>query len=469
MNTRALSHIKSELNNSRFSGTFGFRRNPTANSLHDLISPVQFERIVADIRSWRNSIREIESPTQPARVQAMRMFIDVWENPHVKAVIDRYKELTTLRDYEIFQMKGKKKVVSDDLTQQAEEQSWLNFYIDETVNALLFGYSLIELGDIVDDKFPNITTFPRENIRPDSREGVVLTPMVHSMYGLNLSDDPLIELCNHWIPTKSVRGANKCGSGLLYNISLAEIHLRHILEWNADYVEMYGQPIKVGKTRKTGEDRDEFEAFLANSASNAYVLLDKGTEDEITYEMAQNAGTAWKSYENFEQRLLSIIYKLVLGHEDAMKSTPGKLGGMQAANKDGFNVTMVEQAMNNKQIVAGNFVCNNINDIAAPKFRKLGKYVGSKIIGGLFPEGYKFGLKNDKEENDIKRRDNADKLVISTWAKNLNDAGYNVDVKELSERIGLTLTEAPPEQKRIEDRTTKTEITRNDNNQNIEE
>ena len=215
---------------------------------------------------------------------------------------------------------------------------------------------------------------------------------------------------------------------------------------------MFGQPIKKGTTRKTGKERKEFESFLRNSASNAYVLLDKATDDNIEYEMAQSAGTAWKSYDNIINRIEGTASQVLLGHTDAMKSTPGKLGGMQAANKDGFNESLVEQAMNSKQTVTGNFVCRKINEVSAPLFRRLGRYVGSKIIRELIPEGYQFGLVNDNEENEVVRRKNAQTLVSAQWAEKTFNAGLKVDAKEFSTWTGFNFKEHTPEKKLDETR-----------------
>lgn len=457
MGSKALSYLSSSIypQGSSFA-PYGFNRGmPTPTNISNYITPVQFERIAQDIRNWRDAMREMELAWYPMRVKSMRMFIDTVENGYVKAVLSRWKELTTQRDYKIYQVKGGKEIISRDLSQQLQEQTWVGDWISYCSDAQLWGYSLIEMRNIVDDSFPDITFTRRENIRPDGNgnSGPILTSLVYAIDGMHVTEDPLIDLCNHWIPTKSNRGVSSCGYGLLYNIALYEIHLRHILEWNVDYAESYGQPIKKGFTNKTGKERDNFEAFLRNGASSQWILLDKGTNDDVVYEMAKDAGTAWKTYENLENRLQGVISQLVLGHTDAIKSTPGKLGGMQAANKDGFNESLIEQAMNAKQIDAGNFVCKNVNQILAPKMRRLGEYVGSKTIKGLFPPGYTFGLQNDKEENEVKRRTNAQRLVVSEVIKNMNDAGWDIDQDQAIDWFGLNLTKSIPQHELIEKRT----------------
>lgn len=463
MSSKALSHISERIPFVSSSPFFAGARKPTPTNLKGYISPLQFARVAHDISMWREAIREMEQTFNPSRVRVQRMYMDVIENPWIKVLYDRYQELTTQRDYTVYQVKNGKRIQSDILTQNLAEQTWFGDYIEIVLDAPLYGYSLISLGDIVDNQFPNITSIQRENINPDGENQDGRPELMNMTYGINgisITDHPLISLCNHWIPTKSPRGVSTCGYGLLYNASLCEIHLRHILEWNMDFAEQYAQPIKKGFTSKTGKARAKFEAFLASGASNQWVLLDKGTNDNIEYTMADNAGTAWKTYDNIESRLKGVLAQMFLGHTDAMSSTPGKLGGMQAANKDGFNESLIEQAQNSKQIRYGNFTTRIINEVFAPKMRDLGKKVGSKAIANLIPEGYKFDLMNDKETNEIRRRLNADRLVTSQYVKMFNDGGYDVDLDQLSEHVGWKMTPSVPERKLTETRETMTTIKR---------
>lgn len=457
MNSKALSYLSAGLITPPTAfAPYGYPRGvPTPSHITNFLTPVQFQRLSHDIKMWRDAIIEAELAFYPKRVRMQRMYMDTEENGYVKAVIARWKELTTQRDYVVYQNKDGKRVKSEVLTANLEEQTWFSDYIEYVLEALLYGYSYISLGDIVDDGFPNISVVPRENIIPDGNgtpnKSPILTSLVYMTDGLKILGDPLIEMCNHYIPTKPIR-KSQCGYGLYYPIALLEVHLRHVLAWNVDYIEMFGQPIKKGSTRKTGKERTKFENFLKNSASNSYVLLDLATEDKIEYEMAASAGTAWKSYDNIENRLQGTIAQVLLGHTDGMKSTPGKLGGMQAANKDGFNESLVEQAMNAKQVACGNFVCRKINEVSSPLFRRLGNYVGSKIIRDLIPEGYKFGLLNDKEDNEVRRRTNSQVLVSAEWAEKAYKAGLRVDAKAFSDWTGFSFTPHVPETKLDETR-----------------
>ena len=460
------------------------------------ITKIQFQRLSADLADLGDGVSEAEYAFFPMRIKLMRIFIDVVHNPFIKPLLDRAKQLTLQRDLYIYQIKDGKKVKSKYLSSAIQNQHWFQDYLEYVLDAVYWGYTLIELGDIdtsQDNPFPNLTFTRRENLRPDGvdvsqeqsgsyngiglgypnvtkpnklsgngltqysgfaspstyngKSGAVLTSIPYMIDGIRVqySDDPLIPMLNHWIGTRSDRGVSTCGYGLLTVISELAINIRHIIEWWMDNIEMFGQPIRKATTKKQGDKRRTFENFVKNMGADPWVLLDPATEDDIEFVYPSGgAGTQWKSYQLALREQAAAASQLILGHADAIISMPGKLGGAQAANKDGFNESLIEQAMNSKQIEYGNFTCRKVNEISAPLFRKLGTYVGSRQIRDLIPEGYYLGMLNDKEEQEIIRRTNANMQNTSIFIKNMYDGGIQLsDPKPLndwSESAGFPAT-----------------------------
>ena len=436
------------------------------------IAPIQFMRLKTDIGDWRDAMTEMEYAYYPQRVKSNRIYIDVQEQIFIKSLVQRMQELVLERSPEIYKIQREgtggtaKKVISRDLTQAINENYWFSEYRKFVIDAILWGYRNIELGDIdtrdPNNIFPNISFTRNENIRIDNWKGALLTSVIYYIDGIMLQNPDIdeVSLWNHFIPTKSNRGVSDVGYGLYYNIAEYAIHLRHIIGWNMDYTENYGNPTRVGYTNKQGNQRKKFESFLANATSNQYILLDLGTQDKIEYQMASGGGqgTSWKSYENIERRLEYKLSQMVLGHGDAIISMPGKLGGNQTSNKDGFNESLIEQAINSKQTLYSNFEIRSINCISAQKFRDLGKRVGYKPLSNLFPEGYIYGLTNNKEDQEVKRRDNSDKQGVADYALKMFNAGWRLDQEWVSDRFGAKLEYHVPEKKLDETRNNKTTI-----------
>ena len=149
--------------------------------------------------------------------------------------------------------------------------------------------------------------------------------------------------------------------------------------------------------------------------------------DEIQFLENSMSGTGYKSYESLEQRCEKKVSKIVLGHEDAISSTPGKLGSGQGDENP------VAVALRDKQVKDGKFIERMVNNQLIPKMRAL----GFKI-----PEGVRFEYKNDAEKELFREREDASNKVTAEIAQVMKNAGLKMDPKYFEERTGITTSEA---------------------------
>jgi len=434
-------------------GYFGTGQRVDAQHLSRSIAPIQFERWAADLQDWRDAIKETEIAFFPYNVKLIRIYIDTKENVFVKALVSRMKELVLQRTPEVWGWgyknpknpgSSKTKIISRDLTQNINNQTWFEDYRSEVLESILWGFRLIELGDLYlgeNNIFPELTFTRPENIRIDRYRGALLTSVPYYIDGIEIENEKNeeIKMFNHFIPTKSDRGVNKVGHGLYYNIAEYQIHLKHLLAWRMDFIENYGQPTRIGVTNKTGTARQKFESFLANPTANQYILLDKNTGDDVRYEGAGGegggTGTGWKNHGDAANFLQKELSSLVLGHQDALMTTAGKVGANVTQNKDGFNESTLEQAVNLKQKVYSDFEIRKVNQVSAPAFTKLSKYANYKPLD-IIPEGYTYGLTNDKEDQEVRRRFNSDLESKSKFMLSFYNSGLKLkDVNDLNDMI----------------------------------
>nr|WP_315823015.1 DUF935 family protein [Paraflavitalea speifideiaquila] len=194
--------------------------------------------------------------------------------------------------------------------------------------------------------------------------------------------------------------------------------------YNADFIEIFGQPIRKGRTTKTDEEeRGAFEQALAAFGSSAYILLDEG-QDEVELIESSNAGTGWQSYENFEQRCEKKISKIILGHADALDSIPGKLGAGQGEESP------ASAAMRDKQVKDGVFIQNVVNSKLIPRMRKHGFDI---------PLNFHFEFVNDSEKEEFRRREDTSNKLTTDIAVAMKNAGLQMDPKYFEERTGIKL------------------------------
>lgn len=399
--------------------TGGKNNSPNEKNLSYYISPVQFARIKNDIRLWREAVIEAEQAFYPHRVKMQRIYQDTILNEHIESCMERRKDLTLLRDFKICDQSGEESKVLKDIF----KSNWFGSFENYALDARFFGYSLISLGDVINDSFPELSVVRRQNVSPDRLN---VTSYIYALSGENFMEDPYSRW-HIWVPTPSELGIGRCGYGLLYKIAKTEIYLRNNTAFNADSIEIYGQPIRKGTTTKTDEaERAEFEAALRNMGSSAYILLDEG-EDKLELVESNTTATGYQIFGDFEKRAEAKISKVLLGHADALDSTPGKLG-----SADG-DESPAQKALRDKQLKDGTFMENIINNQLIPRMRE---------IGFNIPIGYRFEYLNNEEKEKARRREDMTNKETAAIAQTMASGGLQMDAAYFQERTGIPTTAA---------------------------
>lgn len=409
--------------NSAYSKSTGFDKSPQAiaRNLTNYLTPVQLTRLKADLTEWRQAMAEAELAYNPHRVRMQRMFIDTILNGHIFGLMEARKDLTTLRSFDFVKRQGDKLVPSKDLTQQFEDYTWFQMFIEYVLDAIFFGYSLISLGDIIDGNFAECDIVRRWNVSPDRKH---VTNITYALSGLSW-EDPTYSPWHIYVPTPNRNGVGHCGYGLFYQCAQYEIFLRNTLGFNGDFVELYSQPYRVGKTTKTSEsERAELESAIKNMGSNGWAIIDP--LDEITFLETQLGGTGWQGYDNFETRCQKLVSKIFLGHADGIDSTPGKLGSGQNGEE-----SPVQKALRAKQIKDARFVLPFINSQLLPRLKKFGFKV---------PDEYTVIFNNDDEKVKQRKAEDANNLATAQIAKTMGESGLEMDAVYFEERTGIPTT-----------------------------
>lgn len=386
-----------------------------AKHLSHSILPVRFSRIKQDALSWREAIDEAERPYNPFRVQMQKIYNDTILDGHVKACIERRKDLTLLRDWNFTNKAG---VVNEEFT-DLMNKTWFNRFMNHSLDALFFGYSLIELGDVINSEFPKLKVVKRWNVSPDR---YVVANVIYNLSGIPFLEEPQRDW-HVYVSTPNDIGTSDCGYGALYEVALYQIFLRNLIGFNGDFLELFGQPIRVGRTNKIEDsERGEFYNALQNMGSAGFILLD-ALDDQIELIESANVGSSYIAYADFELRLQKLISKIILGHGDALDSTAGKLGASQGDDNP------ISQALEDRQSKDGTFTTDVINTELLPRLKKLGFNVPNDIV---------FTFKNDHEVHENNER-------IADLSIKVKQAGLQVDGKWFQEQTNIVLAEAIPQ------------------------
>lgn len=380
---------------------------------------IQLQRIRQDIQTSRDALNEAEQAWYPFRVKMQRMYLDTVNNGHITAAMQTYKDLVLLKDYRVT---NGGEVINEEWTKYFKSDWFYNF-MSYALDADFYGYQLIALGDVVNNQFPNLTIVKRHNISPDRLE---VSPLVYNISGTKFLDEPW-RSWHVWVDTPTDNAISNCGYGLLYKASIYEIFLRNILGYNGDFVELFAQPFRVGKTMKTSEDeRAELAYALQQMGSSGWTVIDP--EDSIEFLETALGGNGYKGYESLELRCQKYISKIFFGHSDVMDSIVGKLGSGQ--NED----SPVAVALRNKQTTLMRKMEHLVNTELIPRLRAL----GIKVPNGLVFEFY-----NDYEKEEYRNKVDASNKVTAEIFQTIKNAGGKPDWAYFSERTGIPVMEAP--------------------------
>lgn len=381
------------------------------------IVPQGLQRTKQDVSKWRNAVVEAEQSYNPFRVKMQTLYADTVLNGHVTACLEFRKNLTLLRDFEI--------LVNDVESEDLEiifESKWFSELVNYILDAKFYGYSLISLGDVIDSQFKELTLVKRENISPDRMN---VSMFQYGITGINFTEKPY----NTWhiyASTPSDNGHSRCGYGLLYKVAMYEILCRNLIGYNSDSAELFGMPLRIGKTHKTDEtERQAFADMLQYMGSAGWAITDM--QEEIELITNPQSGSGYQIYENLEQRCEKKISKILLGHADAIDSIAGKLGNDNEESP-------AQKSIENIQTLDGLYVENIVNEQLIPNLRK---------IGFSIPENAEFKYSNSHEEMENKLHVIDVNTKVATIAQTMKNAGLQMDATYFEEQTGIPTKEVP--------------------------
>jgi len=411
---RGLSAVKNAMQPT-YAAPVNLNENP--KNLGTYISPVQLLRVRSDMQTLKDSMTEMESAWYPHRVKAQRIYNDTILGGQTYACMEKRLDLSLLREWSFVDEKGNE---NEDL-KKLFNKKWFGTFLKYALQAKFFGYSLIALNEIQNDEFKSIKIVRRWNVSPDRLN---VTQFVYSLSGAQFMEEPF-KNWHVYVKTDSDVGASDCGYGLLYNVAIYDILSRNLLGNNADAAELFGMPIRKGKTQKTDEgERQEFMNAMLKMGSAGAILLD--AFDELELVESSGAGQGFKIYPDFEKRLEAKITKIFLGHADALDSTPGKLGSGDGEQSPAY------LAMMDKQAVDGAFLEEVVNGELVPKMIALGFIIDTK---------FKFKFSNNQELIQKRKYEDEANDKTADIIYKLYQSGWKVEDKYITERTGIPVTE----------------------------
>ena len=351
-----------------------------------------------DIGDWRNALRLAESVTNPDRTNLIRIYKDVDLDGHITGIMGAIKNKIKAKPFMIVDSNGE----IDEKNTALFETEWFFKFLDFIVEAPFWGFTLVQLGNIKDDGFPEIEQVPREYVVPE-REIVKKDLFIGSVKGNRqnaffYNASPLKDWFIFIGDKKNMGTFNKATPHALSKKNLfAEM-------W--EYAELFGVPIRKGHTDiKDNERRQQMETMLEKMGSAAWGVFDK---DDVIEFIESKRGDATKTF----------IQPIKLSNEEISKAFAGQVATFD--EKSFVGSAEVQERIFNELIIAfmrnAGFIINNQLIPRMVKHRMIPFGVGykwkaeellsindrSKIITDLTKAGYEFAPDTVTDEVGIK-------------------------------------------------------------------
>ena len=233
-------------------------------------------------------------------------------------------------------------------------------------------------------------------------------------------NDPLYEPWLLWFPTAPESSNIKCGLGLYNVLAPYEIYIRNANTAWSEYQQIYGVPLRIGKTNTRERImRDNMASMLSDMGRSGWAVVD--IDDQIELVDGGKGGGASDNFLGLISYCEKIISKVILGHADALDSTPGKLGAE----------TSTEKALSETQQKDGLRIEYLLNNYVFPKLAA----IGLKEFDGLA-----ICFENNKEENTDKLTEAEINNKLMANYLIAYQMGLQPDAKAISELLGIEFT-----------------------------
>lgn len=278
---------------------FGFNNSTNMNAnrqTKNITYDIGLFRVQQDVKRWRDALLFAENRHYPNRTEYYRTCKDVALDNHLSSCITQRKNAVLCRDLQLVDKNG---IVNEEKTKLLTKD-WFYRLLDHSLDSRYYGFSLLDLGPLIDDSFPFITIVPRQYVRPELN---IVVPTTGGFTGVQI-DDPKYINWNIFI-------GDHFDLGLLVKAGPVVINKKAAMGFWAEYCEKFGMPIRIGKTQVQDDVlKSNMEQALKNMGKGFYGMI--GIDDSIELLSSGQKG-AEAVYNELIKTNNSELSKLILG------------------------------------------------------------------------------------------------------------------------------------------------------------
>ncbi len=252
-------------------------------------------RVRQDIQRWRKSFTPAESKTNPNRTELLRCIKDAMLDAHITACIQQRKNAILCRDFNMTNGEEENKEQTD-----LFKVDWFYRFVDICLDIPGMGYSLIDFGPMIDDKFPELQLVPREYVCPEYQ---VVSQYQGGCDGVDYTD-PKWSAWNMFV-------GDRFDLGFMSKACAHAIWKKSGIGNYSEFLSKAGIPMRIGKTSTTDDAQvTNMENALKNAGEAFWAVVDK--DDVIEFLDSDKTGSS-EIFIGMVELMNAELSKLILG------------------------------------------------------------------------------------------------------------------------------------------------------------
>ena len=263
------------------------------------IKPIERSHLRAaqDIDRWRRALYDAENVYNYDRRLMQELFMELEFDAHISAVVNQIVAEIQGSDYRMA-IDGE----TDEAATAIIKAPWFNDFIRYVLEAEFYGFTLIEFGSTTATGFEYIKSIDRRYIVPEYKV------VKKDLYGYGREGGiPFMEApYNEW-----TLWFDCYGFGLFNKAAPLWIYKKQAYNYWAEYQQLFGSPLRVGKTDiRDITRRDQMTSMLRDMGNASWGVFD--TDDQLQFVSPSGTSTS-EPYMSMVDMANKEISKLFLG------------------------------------------------------------------------------------------------------------------------------------------------------------
>lgn len=270
---------------------------PKANIRKTIDFEQQLQRVRQDATKYNIALQAAESPMFPNRFLLMQTYQQIVLDAQIQSAMLQRKSKVMSKQFIVCGPDGE----MDETKTAYFNQKWFYDFQSLALDSIFWGFSCIQFGPIINDKYTTVELIPRIYVVPEY--SLVRNNTATVTDGKHFDEAPY----NNWC----IGVGEKKNLGLLMYLAPYVIWKKNAMAAWAEFAEIFGSPIRIGKTDVRDElTRKNMENMMRNMGVASWAVLDLNDNVEL---MQASRTDAYQVFDMMVERCNSEISKIILG------------------------------------------------------------------------------------------------------------------------------------------------------------